>query len=108
MRSVPLNYFKPSSKKILTVPGGASFVDPFCYCMFRVCHSVFSVHCSPVVTCWERANPLTLLYVMLSCVFITFQYDILGLCFVALRPKSTAMVIAGRSVHLTTLFPRQA
>ena len=25
-------------------------------------------------------------------------------CFVALRPKSTAMVIAGRSVHLTTLF----
>ena len=25
-------------------------------------------------------------------------------CFVALRPKSTAMVIAGRSVHLTTYF----
>ena len=25
---------------------------------------------------------------------------------VALRPKSTAMVIAGRSVHLTTLFRR--
>ena len=24
--------------------------------------------------------------------------------FVALRPKSTAMVIAGRSVHLTTLY----
>ena len=29
-------------------------------------------------------------------------------CFVALPPKSTAMVIAGRSVHLTTLFPGQA
>ena len=28
--------------------------------------------------------------------------------FVALRPKSTAMVIAGRSVHLTALFPGQA
>ena len=28
--------------------------------------------------------------------------------FVALHPKSTAMVIAGRSVHLTTLFPGQA
>ena len=28
--------------------------------------------------------------------------------FVALRPMSTAMVIAGRSVHLTTLFPGQA
>ena len=29
-------------------------------------------------------------------------------CFVALCPKSTAMVIAGRSVHLTTPFPGQA
>ena len=29
-------------------------------------------------------------------------------CFVALRPKSTAMVIAGWSVHLTTLFPGRA
>ena len=28
-------------------------------------------------------------------------------CFVALRPKWTAMVMAGRSVHLTTLFPGQ-
>ena len=28
--------------------------------------------------------------------------------FVALRPMSTAMVIAGRSVHFTTLFPGQA
>ena len=28
--------------------------------------------------------------------------------YVVLRPKSTAMVIAGRSVHLTTLFPGQA
>ena len=28
--------------------------------------------------------------------------------FVALRPMSTAMVIAGRSVHLTTLYPGQA
>ena len=26
-------------------------------------------------------------------------------CFVALCPKSTAMVLAGRSDHLTTLFP---
>ena len=32
----------------------------------------------------------------------------LFVCFVALRPKSTAMVIAGRSVHQTTLFPGQA
>ena len=32
----------------------------------------------------------------------------LFVCFGALRPKSTAMVIAGPSVHLTTLFPGQA
>ena len=32
----------------------------------------------------------------------------LFVCFVALRPKSTALVITGRSVHLTTLFPGQA
>ena len=35
-------------------------------------------------------------------------YFVLFVCFVALRPKSTAMVMAGRSVHLTTLFPGQA
>ena len=32
----------------------------------------------------------------------------LFVCFVALHPKSTALVIAGRSVYLTTLFPGQA
>ena len=32
----------------------------------------------------------------------------LFVCLFALRPKSTAMVIAGRSVHLTKLFPGQA
>ena len=41
---------------------------------------------------------LTILTRSLVCLF----------AFVALRPMSTAMVIAGRSVHLTTLFPGQA
>ena len=43
-------------------------------------------------------------------VISTFSQE-LAIClfvFVALRPMSTAMVIAGRSVHLTTLFPGQA
>ena len=47
--------------------------------------------------------------------FIDFIYkvinsmkDCLFVCFLALRPKSTAMVMAGRSVHLTTRFPGQA
>ena len=35
---------------------------------------------------------------------LTLNFVCLFVCFVALRPKSTAMVIAGRSVHLTTLF----
>ena len=38
-----------------------------------------------------------------SCSLVHFCF----ICFVALRPKSTAMVMAGRSVHLTTLFPEQ-
>ena len=45
-------------------------MDPFYYCMFCVCHAVLSVHCSLVVTCWERANLLALLSVMLSCLFV--------------------------------------
>ena len=34
----------------------------------------------------------------------SFLFVCLFVCFVALRPKSTAMVMAGRSVRLTTLF----
>ena len=37
-----------------------------------------------------------------------FESLFVFVCFVALRPKSTAMIMAGRSVHLTTLFPGQA
>ena len=39
------------------------------------------------------------------------KYQHLGMvfvCLLALHPKSTAMVMAGQSVHLTTLFPGQA
>ena len=32
----------------------------------------------------------------------------LFVCFVALRPKSTAIFMAGQSFHLTTFFPGQA
>ena len=34
---------------------------------------------------------------------IQMKDSVIFVCIVALRPKSTAMVIAGRSVHLTTL-----
>ena len=46
--------------------------------MFRVCHAFLSIHCSLVVTCWERDGLLALLYVMFSCVFVTFQCGVLG------------------------------
>ena len=49
--------------------------------------------CDRVVTLRENLSTISSLFVCL---------------FVALRPKSKAMVIAGRSVHLSTLFPGQA
>ena len=33
-----------------------------------LCHAIFSVPCSLVVVCLERAHPLALLWVMFSCV----------------------------------------
>ena len=42
------------------------------------CHAVLSVHCSLVVTCWERANLLALLCEVFSCVFVTFPRGVLG------------------------------
>ena len=34
--------------------------------------------CMLVVTCWERADLYALLYVMCSCLFVTFPYGVLG------------------------------
>ena len=45
--------------------------------VFHVCHAVLSVPCSCVVTCWERANLLALLYVVFSCVFVTFPHGVI-------------------------------
>ena len=45
--------------------------------MFSVCHAFLSVHCSLVVICMELANLLALLYVMFSCVFVTFLCSVL-------------------------------
>ena len=40
--------------------------------------TILSVLCSLVITCWERADHLALLCVMLPCVFVTFPYGVLG------------------------------
>ena len=37
-----------------------------------------SVHCSLVVTCWERAYLLVLFFVMFSSVFVSFLCGVLG------------------------------
>ena len=46
--------------------------------MFRACHAFLSVHCSHGITCWERASLLAILYVVFSCVFVTFTCGVLG------------------------------
>ena len=45
--------------------------------MSCVCHGFTSVHCCLVVTCFERADLLALVYDF-NCVFVTFPYGILG------------------------------
>ena len=57
------------------------------------------------------ANKRLVLHMRLRCGSLSITTSVfvcLFVCFVALRPKSTAMVMVGRSVHLTTLFPGQA
>ena len=44
--------------------------------MSCVCHAFGSVHCCLVVTCWERAHLLVLVYDV--CDFVTFPCGILG------------------------------
>ena len=46
--------------------------------MFHVYHVFLFVHCSRVVTCWERADLLALLFVMYYCVFVTLPCAVLG------------------------------
>ena len=46
--------------------------------MSCVCHAFASVHCCPVVTCWERAELLALVCDVKLC-FVTLPHGILGL-----------------------------
>ena len=55
------------------------------------------------VSCPKVVSIISGVYVGLMCDAACFF-----VCFVALRPKSTAMVMTGWSVYLTTLFPGQA
>ena len=64
MRLVPLNMFKPSS--IFLTDRGSFLLFMFHICL---CYTVLSAPGSLAVTCWERADLLTLLCVVFSCVF---------------------------------------
>ena len=81
--------FKPASN-FLTDSFKAVLCGSFLLFVFSVClcHTVLSVHCSLVVTCWERADILALFYVMFSCVLVTFQYGVQGqvMCLIVLIP----------------------
>ena len=68
------NMFKPSSNQFLmTAARRYFFCGPFLLFVFHVCYVVLSVHCGLVVTCWERAEIMTLLFVMFSCVMSLFH-----------------------------------
>ena len=47
---------------------------------FKFCDLYFLENnpCSLVITCWERADLLALLYVVFPCVFVTFPYGVPG------------------------------
>ena len=79
MRLVPSNMFKLSCHSFTDHSEVMLFVDPSCYlCFMCVCHIIWYVPYSLMVTCWEKADLLDLLYVMLSCVCIAFQYGVPG------------------------------
>ena len=68
--------FKPSSSFLTD----HSNVVLLLWILFVICvsyHTVLSVPYSLVVTCWERADLLALLYVMFSCLFDIFLYGVL-------------------------------
>ena len=60
----------------MTVPRLCFFCESFVLFMSCVCHALASVHCCLVVTCWQRADLLTL--VCDDCVFVTFPCGSLG------------------------------
>ena len=75
---VPWNRFEPSSKIfLLAVPRRYFFCGSFVFFVSCVSHAFASVHCCLVVTCWERADLLTLVGDV-YCIFVIFPCGILG------------------------------
>ena len=54
-------------------------MDPVYYlCFVCICHTVFSVPCSLLITCLERADFLSILYLYFLVFFVIFPYGVLG------------------------------
>ena len=79
------------------------FKDALFFLISPILDTSTSIYCALK---YVKIPVLTLLFIFLFIVLFLFYAFF---CFVAfLHPKSTAMVMAGWSVHLTTLFPGQA
>ena len=63
----------------ITDPSRAVLLLWIIFVIYVSCHVLLSVCFSLVVTCWESADLLALLYVMFYCVFVTFPCGVLGL-----------------------------
>ena len=55
---------------LLTVPRRCFFCGSILLFVFRVCCVFLSVHCSLVVSCWEKTDLLARLCVMFYCAFV--------------------------------------
>ena len=51
-----------------------------------------------MVTCWERADLLALLYVKFPCVFVTFPYSVLG--------EVWYLIVSFHDIYLLSYFVR--
>ena len=90
VRLVLLNMFKPSTiftdrSMVLFFLFFFCFVFLFCFFfwggggnLFCSCYSFLSVPCSLVITSWRKGWPLDSLVCYVFCVFVTFQYGVLG------------------------------
>ena len=65
VRLAPLNRFKPCSRSNFTDRSNAVLLLLIVFVSFAcVCCAVVSVPCSLVVTCWERADLLAVVFVV--------------------------------------------
>ena len=80
-------------------------------CPYDGAFTFFVSYCLLALLLFSLVSIIQLMLSNISHSFVQFlnrlvlhSYQIHTSCFVALRPKSTAMIMAGLSVHLTTLF----